>query len=112
MRVRCIQQLHDEAVYSDLTVGNVYRVVGTDGEFFRIISDEGRPYLFPAAELEVVDAAEDEDWVTTYDEDGERCSYPRELSAPGFFEDYFDDVPGAHIAFRAYATRVFRGSSD
>jgi hypothetical protein len=28
-----------------------------------------------------------------YGDDGERYAYPRPLNHPGFFEDFFDDVP-------------------
>ena len=108
MRVRCSRAEHEGTQYSDLTIGNVYRVLGIEADFHRIIGDEGRPYLYPDQLFETVDPAEDPAWITTFGNDGERYSYPQELSAPGFFEDYFDNRADAVATFREYAARMFR----
>ena len=69
---------------SDLTEGNVYRVLGIEAGDLRIVSDEGRPFLFPRDSFEVVDPDEPRDWMTTAGADGERYAYPPQLRRPGF----------------------------
>jgi len=108
MRVRLTTQEHEGVNYSDLTVGNVYRVLGIEADSLRIMSDEGRPYLYPPKLFVVVDPTEPEDWITSYGTAGERYSYPREFNATGFFEDYFDDRPEAVAGFRGYVAKLFR----
>lgn len=97
-----------DTTFADLTIGNVYRVIGIEADSYRIISDEGRPYLYPPALFEVVESVSDPDWVTTYGADGERYSYPPELGGPGFFEDFFADDRDAILTFRRYTARIFR----
>ena len=80
----------DGSVYNDLTKGNVYRVIGIEADMYRIMSDEGLPFLYPPEIFTIIDASEPKDWETNYGEEGERYAYPKELNAPGFFEDYFD----------------------
>ncbi len=109
MRVRVVNQNREDIVYGDLTLGNTYRVLGIEADDLRIISDEGRPYLYPMDLFEIVDSTESADWTTTFGEDGERYSYPPELGAVGFFEDYFDDVREAVMTFRMYVATAFRG---
>lgn len=76
--------------YRDLTVGQLYDVIGIEADDFRILNDAGRPFLYSADLFSVVDAREPNDWVTEVGEDGERYSYPPPLNKPGFFEDFFD----------------------
>ncbi len=92
----------DGAIYNDLTIGNVYRVIGIEADYYRIMSDEGCPYLYPPELFTVVDPSEPQDWITTYGEEGERYAYPEALNAPGFFEDYFDDDKEAMRTLRLY----------
>ena len=80
----------DGAIYNDLTKGNLYCVIGIEADWYRIMSDDGQPFLYPPELFTVIDSSEPEDWVTTYGEDGEQYAYPEELKAPGFFEGYFD----------------------
>jgi len=76
--------------FKDLTIGNRYRVIGIEADNFRIMSDEGLPYVYDKELFIVVDPSEPKEWVTEYGEDGERYSYAPELMKVGFFEDYFD----------------------
>jgi hypothetical protein len=85
--------------YRDLTTGQQYLVIGIEGNEFRILNDSGRPYLYPPRLFKVLDASEPRDWVTEYGEEGERYAYPAALSAPGFFEDFFDERPKAVRTF-------------
>jgi len=50
----------------------------------------GKPYLYAPELSEVIDSTEPRDWVTEFDEDDERYSYPAPLNEVGFFEDFFD----------------------
>lgn len=102
MKVRLVAKKLDGVEYQDLTIGNIYNVIGIEADDFRIINDEGQPYLYPPALFSIVDKNEPEDWLTEYGEDGERYAYPPELGQVGFFEDYFDDDPKAIAIFRQY----------
>ncbi len=95
---------------SDLTEGNVYRVLGLEADDLRIVSDEGRPFLFPRDAFQIVEPGEPSDWVTTTGADGERYAYPPVLGRAGFFEDYFENEPSAVAAFRTYLSALFRPS--
>jgi hypothetical protein len=76
--------------YRDLTPGTLYRVIGIEADSYRIMNDDGRPYLYPPNLFRIVDASEPRQWKTWYGDGGEKYSYPAELRQPGFFEDYFD----------------------
>lgn len=76
--------------YRDLTANRPYVVIGVEANDFRILNDQGRPFLYPARIFAVVDRREPEDWVSEVGEAGERYSYPPSLNAVGFFEDFFD----------------------
>lgn len=94
-----------ETQYPDLTVGRVYPVIGIEADDYRILNDEGQPYLYAHELFTVVDAQEPADWETDYGEEGERYAYPPELNEPGFFEDYFDGKTEAIVAFHRYLQR-------
>lgn len=76
--------------YRDLTPGNVYRVIGIEADDYRVMNDHGQPFLYPRRLFVVLNADEPQDWITSIGDEGERYAYPKALSAPGFFEDYFD----------------------
>ena len=78
------------ARYPDLSPHQHYVVIGIEADAFRILSDEGRPYLYPARLFAVVDPREPVDWITEFGEDGERYAYPPPLNSTGFFEDFFE----------------------
>jgi hypothetical protein len=108
-----VRQVQEEGVtYSDLTEGNVYTVLGIERDDYRIISDQGLPYLYPHRIFELVDPSEPDDWVTERGTEGERYSYPQEIARRGFFEDYFDRKPDAVEAFRRYTSKLFRRGSS
>jgi len=102
MKVRLKQQHARYAKSHDLTPGNTYRVIGIEADDYRLLDDAGRPYLHGARWFEVIDPTEPADWQTRYGDDGERYSYPAVLNRVGFFEDYFDDVSAAILAFNTY----------
>jgi hypothetical protein len=110
MKAQFTAKSSDAAEYQDLTIGNSYHIIGIEADDFRIINDEGSPYLYPPHLFTIVDDHEPDDWITEYGEDGERYSYPPELNRVGFFEDYFDGEPQAITTFRRYLVqqRVLR----
>ena len=85
--------------YPDLTPDQPYVVLGIEADDFRILNDQGRPYLYPHEIFSVVDAREPEDWVSEFGADNERYAYPRLLKQSGFFEDYFDGKAEAVATF-------------
>ncbi len=111
MKVRYAPPPSAADAYPDLTPGNTYRVIGVEADDLRLMSDEGRPYLYPASHFEMVDPREPPDWATVVGEEGERYSYPEALSAPGFFEDYFDGDRRCIAALRAYLAEAWRGAA-
>jgi len=74
-----------------LSFGKVYHVIGIEADNYRIIDDDGEPYLFPSRYFYIVDRKRPEEWIITYGEDNEKYAYPKEMNEPGFFEDYFDN---------------------
>ena len=85
--------------YPDLTPHQSYVVIGIEADDFRILNDQGRPYLYPSQLFEIVDLQEPKDWVTEYGDDGERYAYPPPLNNCGFFEDFFDAKEEAVATF-------------
>lgn len=85
--------------YSDLTPNRQYVVIGIEADDFRILNDQGRPYLYPSRLFRVVDPHEPEDWRTEFGDDDERYAYPPPLNNPGFFEDFFDGRKKAVATF-------------
>jgi hypothetical protein len=87
------------ARYQDLTPGLPYVVIGIEADDYRILNDQGRPYLYPARLFKVIDSSKPHDWIMERGEEGESYAYPQLLSAVGFFEDFFDAKPKAVATF-------------
>jgi hypothetical protein len=88
-----------DSQYPDLTPGQPYLVLGIEADDFRVLNDQGRPYLYPREIFTIIDACEPDDWVKELGEDNERYAYPPPLNSVGFFEDYFDGKPEAVATF-------------
>jgi len=112
MIVRALHSAVQELGLADaLTPGQQYGVIGIEADDYRLLNDAGRPYLYPAAAFEVVEARQPADWIAETGEDGERYAYPPELNTPGFFEDFFDDDPAAVATFwRAVNARLVQAA--
>jgi hypothetical protein len=82
-----------------LTPGQLYPVIGIEADDYRIIDDDGRPFLYDPALFEIIDPREPSDWVSELGEEGERYAYPAPLNRRGFFEDYHDGDPKAVSTF-------------
>lgn len=85
-----VQLRRKNSRYPDLTSRQRYVVIGIEADDFRLLNNEGCPYLYPSRLFDVVDPHEPDDWVTKFGDDGERYSYPPDLNEVGFFEDFFD----------------------
>ena len=92
--------------FPDLTRGNVYRVIGIEADDYRLMNDQGRPFLYPPRAFDLVDAKEPREWINFQAESGERYAYPPALGKPGFWEDYFDEKPAAVSRVRTYLHRL------
>lgn len=79
--------------YTDLSIGQLYFVIGIEANDYRLLNDNGKPYLYPSEIFEIIDGSYPTDWVTKYGEDREQYSYPPPLHQIGFFEDFFDHKP-------------------
>ncbi|MGH7170916.1 MAG: hypothetical protein ACRELG_11610 [Gemmataceae bacterium] len=105
MRVKLNANHPEAGPYADFTRENIYEVIGIEADDFRIVNDQGNPYLYPRDLFVVVDPHEPEEWITEYGAEGERYSYPKELSGAGFFEDWFEGDEQSRATFQAYLAR-------
>jgi len=110
MRVRCLTNHHPDGRLAALTPGEAYEVIGIEADDLRVIDDSASPVLFEPAMFEVVDPARPADWITTTGEDGEVYASPPGLDAPGFWEDYFEGLPAARLAFSRFLNTRLRSS--
>lgn len=82
-----------------LTPGQLYSVIGIEADYYRIINNDGHPFLFEADLFTIVDPDEPADWVRETGEDEECYAYPTAFNRIGFFEDYHDGDPKAIATF-------------
>jgi len=94
-----IVKLNQKMPYQNIKPDNIYFVIGIEADYYRIINDLGKPYLYPPNIFHVIDDSEPNDWNTEYGDGGERYSYPIDLNEAGFFEDYFDGKEDAISLF-------------
>jgi hypothetical protein len=95
----------------DISAGQAYCVIGIEADDYRLLNDNGKPYLYPRELFRIVDPREPEDWVSEFGDDGERYAYPPSLNETGFFEDYFEGEGGAVSAFwRAVNQRLAKAA--
>lgn len=96
--------------YRNLTFGRAYVVIGIEADDLRLLSDVGRPFLYPPELFTIVDPEEPNDWVTEFGEDRERYSYSPILNRPGFFEDFFDEKRKAFVTLWRVINQRLAGS--
>ena len=72
------QEAADGSEYSSLTVGRVYEVLGIEGDWLRLLNDNGEPVLYDPQCFRVVDSTEPANWVSVV-EDGATYAYPPPL---------------------------------
>ncbi len=85
-----------------LTIGKVYTVIGIEGGFYRVLNDEKEPILYEKEMFDIVDYTIPENWIRTEYDDSELFIIPPELSAIGFYEDYFDGKQEAKEKFSQF----------
>ena len=106
MTLKLISSINSITTYTDLSPTKTYEVIGISADDFRIINDQGRPYIYPADIFTVLDETIPSDWVVKYGEGGEKYACPIEFHEPGFFEDYFDGKPEAINIFSKYVINL------
>lgn len=95
--------------YPELTLGNVYRVLGVECDDLRLISDAGEPILFNPKAFEFVDPAQPSDWISERGEEGELYAAPRDLNEPRhFFELWHDGDQKVQQRLRHYVYDLAR----
>ncbi len=102
MKVKLNKKYATSKFKNDFSIDKEYPVIGIEANDYRIINDNGFPYLYPNSIFIITDKTEPQDWITDYGDDGERYSYPQSLNQPGFFEDYFDRDRKAIEIFKNY----------
>ena len=108
MRVKCIrniveQEYPDTPWYPDLTLGKEYKVLCIEEGYFRIVGDDGEPYLYPPDLFQITDSRPETTWVLRKDKTGAIEFYgPPELDKVGLFEDYFEGAEYATKILEAY----------
>jgi hypothetical protein len=79
--------------YPDLTPGLSYVVIGIEADDYRILNDQGRPYLYPSRLFKIIDSSKPHDWVTERGEEGESYAYPQPLNALDFLRIFLTPNP-------------------
>ncbi len=85
--------------YPDLSLNKPYFIIGIEADDYRLLNNDGKPYLYPSVLFKVINPEEPTDWISEYGEDGERYAYPAVLNSTGFFEDFFEHNPEATRLF-------------
>lgn len=86
--VRLKRRVDSKYKYPDLIPGNIYRVIGIEGQQYRIMNCEGCPYLYDSKEFEIVDDTEPFSWITVTDKEGMVKKYSEPLLRNGIFDGY------------------------
>lgn len=97
MKAKYVKHLKHHA--QNLTIGNIYLIIGIEADSYRIICDENEPYLYSAKQFILVDSQMPDFWCVEKGEEGELYAYPEPWFNNYFFEDYFDYVIGKKEAF-------------
>jgi hypothetical protein len=88
-----------------LTIGKMYDVLALAATphgdiLFRLVGDDDhRPGLFASSQFEIVDGRLPRCWSAMMRSDGSLQLGPQPWQRPGFWEEYFDDEPGAIAAY-------------
>jgi len=94
-------------LHPDITKGNIYSILGIEGENYRLIGDLGKPYLYNKSRFEPVEIDKGNDWIKIDDINVGEISYPvAQFTETNFFEEYFlyNFEAIAEIIF--YASRI------
>ena len=121
MIVECIKKISattgEEIPHStSLTIGKTYLVLEIYAEpgrniLFRLVDNEQIPALFSSTQFRTVDNSISSTWIASVGEDGIVELGPKKWLRPGFWEDYFDDVPAAIEDFEQERARILSEST-
>lgn len=100
-------QIYSESKHPNITIGNVYYILGIEYGDYRILNDNNEPTLYEKEIFDIVDSSIPQDWIKEDCGDGDFCMYPLELSINKyFFEQYFDYNKEVREAFDAYIQKL------
>ena len=105
MKVKFKSHLEDHE--HNMTIGEIYEVIGIEADNYRIVCNKSEPYLYEPTQFEIIDDTKPSFWVSEYGEDGELYAYPFAWFNNYFFEDYFDNVNGKVEAFWKDCKRLY-----
>lgn len=97
MKAKYIKHQKDQA--HNMTIGKVYVVIGIEADSYRIVCDNGEPYLYEPEQFLLIDPQIPEFWCKEKGKDGELYAYPEPWFKGCFFEEYFDNVEGKREIF-------------
>ncbi len=60
-----------------LTQNKPYFVIGIEADHYRIIDDDGEPFLYSPKLFDIVDSEEPKEWVVEYGEDKKSMRIPK-----------------------------------
>jgi len=109
MDIKCIDnspQDRKKKKHPDLTVGNLYSVIGIEGSYYRIMGDLGFPFLYHKSRFEVVDSEEEKDWVHDEVTEVGILRYPEGLMDDDIFREFFKRRTRAIVTVRMHAHRI------
>lgn len=93
MKVKAKSNIHTDDIdgleNEDITIGEVYSVIGIEGDYYRLVNDVKEPVLYPKILFDIIDPDIPDNWLKT-EYEGELFLGPIETSRAGFYEDYFD----------------------
>jgi len=92
---------------SEMTIGNVYEVIGVEADYYRIIDDNNEPFLYSPLQFKIIDPKQPDFWVTEKGEDGESYSYPFSWLKEGYFEDFHDNNKSVIKHFWSECERLY-----
>ena|ERR1700690_279817 len=106
MLIKTKKEIHehilDDFDHRHLEPEKIYEVIGIDYDSYRIIDEIGEPILYPKYLFDIIDPSIPESWIREEHETDHYYIDPPELSAPGFYEDYFDKDAKARAIFEQF----------
>jgi len=109
--IKCIDNKPSKNSYPDITIGNVYFVLGIEGDYFRIFGDLGIALLYHKSRFEVINPDLEPEWIKTIDKNIGEIYYPPEFINGQIFKDYFSGNIIArnvihHFAYKLQERRI------
>jgi len=115
MDVKCISNRPYDPngrLFPDITEGNVYAVIGIEGDYYRMLGDHGLPFLYHKNRFQIIDQEKEPDWVKKTDEIIGEIWYPARLMDDGIFEEYFSYNSKAMHSIIATVSKMSKRRTD